>query len=377
MNRLLHRASLVILLATVNYSCERANLSESPPYTASQKLSIVDELLAEYHEYGMFQGSVLIAAKSEIIYQAGLGLANLEWGIENTPKTKFRIASLGKAFTAALILQLVDEGRIDLHAPISKYLPDFDNPVGDQVTVHHLLSHSSGIPGVPQRWEDDNYREPYTMDQLVEFANGSNLEFEPGAEYRYSNNGYNLLGAIVENIAGKAFGAVLRERILDRLGMRDTGLILDHTRILSQMASGYNRLPGNHFENAPYQDEAFAVGAGGMYSTVLDLFKWNEGLTGSELLSDKSKMLMFTPGLGRAGYGWAVGVYVRSDQSRHDLIYGLGGTSGFASTIFRLPDDRIYIIILSNTRQTEPSVIASNITNVLVDIPPNPISPPE
>ena len=371
------RIMIICLLAALSIpSIQAAHAQAVQTGSLADKAKKIDDLMNKYYERGLFQGSALVAMHGEVVYKKSFGLANMEWNIPNTTQTKYRIASLGKSFTAAIILQLMEEGRLDLHTPISKYLPAYRKDAAERVTIHHLLSHTSGVPSVPQEWKDHQYRHPYTVAELVELANQGDLEFEPGTKFSYSNNGYNLLGAIIQNLMGKPFAEVLQERILDRLGMSDTGLVLGHDRIIKHLAMGYNRLQGNKYENAPYMDKSFAVGAGGMYSTLDDMFKWDQALYGNELLSDNSKKLMFASGLGNAGYGWNVGRYVKADRSLHTLVTGAGGTSGFASVIFRLINDRHLIVLLGNIRQIPQGQIASNITNILVDLPVNPIPPP-
>ncbi len=339
---------------------------------AESEAQQVEAILHAYHEIGQFQGSTLVARDGQIIFRAGYGEANIEWGVPNTPETKHRIASHGKSFTAVITLQLVQDGLLDLNEPIATYLPQYRRDNGDRVTIHHLLSHTSGAPRVVPEWEDTNYRNPYTLDRIVALANQLDLESEPGARFNYSNLGYNLLGAIIENVTGKPYAEVLHDRILDPLGMRNTGLTR-HAPILANRAAGSNRLMWGEFVNAPYQDESFAVGAGGMYSTVDDMLKWQEGLFGDALLTEQSKMLMFTRGKGDSGYGCGVATYVKGDGTRNKLVYWMGGTSGAASVTFRLVEDRVSIILLGNMRQIPQGEVASNITNALVDISINPI----
>ena len=181
----------------------------------------IDGLLKQYYDYGQFNGSVLVADKGKIIYEKGFGMANMEWAIANQPDTKFRIGSITKQFTAALVLQLVEEGKIKLDAKLTDYLTDYRKDTGDKVTIHQLLNHTSGIPSYTDNREffREHSRDPYGVADFVKkFASGD-LEFEPGSKFSYNNSGYTLLGAIIEKVTGKSYETVLTERILKPLGM--------------------------------------------------------------------------------------------------------------------------------------------------------------
>ena len=163
----------------------------------------------------------------------------MEWKISNTPDTKFRLGSITKQFTATLIMQLVEEGKVKLDGKLSDYLLDYRKDIGEKVTVHQLLNHTSGIPSytaLPGFFSDVS-RNPYSVADFVKKYASNNLEFEPGSKFSYNNSGYFLLGAIVEKVTGKPYEQVLKEKILDPLGMKNTGY--DHfDRLLEKRASG-------------------------------------------------------------------------------------------------------------------------------------------
>ncbi len=372
MKRREHLAALLVFISTSLTSLTGFAQESSK----AAKIREIGKVLETYHEYGQFQGAALVALHGEVIYRKGIGLANVEWGIPNTPETRYSIASHGKAFTAVLIMQLVEKKELDLHVPIAKYLPAYRKDNAEKVTIHHLLRHTSGVPGVPSEWSETQNRNPYTLDRLVELANLGELEFEPETRFAYSNNGYNLLAAIIERVTGQTYEQVLQERILDPLGMKDTGLV-KHQPIVARRASNYNRLFWGELVNAPYMDESFAVGAGGMYSTVDDMFKWDQALRSDRLLSPASRELLFTPGLGDAGYGWGVGTYTTAgDGNPNTLVYGFGGTNGAASVTYRLIEDNHLIVLLGNIRQVPRQEIVTNLTRVLVGLPVTPLAPP-
>ena len=159
--------------------------------TKSEQL---DKLLNLYHEYGKFNGSVLMADQGKLVYKKGFGMANMEWDIPNKPNTKHRLGSITKQFTAMLILQLAAADKLDLQAPVTKYLSDYPKESGDKITIHHLLTHTSGIPNYtsfPGFFEEES-RNPYTPDAFVEKFANKDLEFTPGEKFNYSNSGYFL-----------------------------------------------------------------------------------------------------------------------------------------------------------------------------------------
>lgn len=316
---------------------------------AQQNVQKIDGLLKQYYDYGQFNGSVLVAEKGKIIYEKGFGMANMEWAIPNQPDTKFRIGSVTKQFTATLILQLVEEGKIKLDGKITDYLTDYRKDTGGKITIHQLLNHTSGIPsytGRPDFFAEFS-RDPYSVADFVKkFASGD-LEFEPGSKFSYNNSGYFLLGAIIEKVTGKSYETVLTERILKPLGMTNSGYD-KHSTLLQKRASGYEKRPAGYV-NAPYLDMSLPYAAGSIYSTVEDLFKWDQSLYEDKILSADSKKLMFTPGLATYGYGISISDQPigKSDQKTKIIGHG-GGINGFNSLITRAVDKRQTVIILDN-----------------------------
>src|SRR5215213_5178822 len=162
----------------------------------------IQELLALAHKYRQFNGSALVAENGKVIYKGAFGQANMEWNIPNTPDTKFRLGSITKQFTATVILQLVEQGKIKLDARLSDYLPEYRKDVGNKVTIHNLLTHTSGIPSYTSQpgFFENVSRNPYKVDDFVKKYASGNLEFEPGSKFSYNNSGYFLLGAIIEHV---------------------------------------------------------------------------------------------------------------------------------------------------------------------------------
>src|SRR6185369_8864309 len=235
---------------------------------AKDKAAKIDELMRAYNGYKQFNGAGLVAENGKVIFKKGYGMANMEWNIPIETDTKFRLGSITKQFTSMLIMQLVQENKIKLDGKLTDYLTDYRKDTGDRITIHQLLNHTSGIPSytsLPNFFQDIS-RNPYSVSDFVKKFTSGDLEFEPGAKWNYNNSGYFLLGAIIERVTGKPYEQVLKERILDPVGMKNTGY--DHSdTIMAKRAAGYERRPAG-FINAPYLDMSLPYAAGSLYSTV-------------------------------------------------------------------------------------------------------------
>ena len=330
----------------------------------------IDEVVTAYHDAGQLNGSVLVAENGEVIYEKGVGWANVAWEIPNTPETKHRIGSVTKHFTSALVLQLVEEGKIDLQAPIRTYLPDYPEPQGSRVTVHHLLNHTSGIPSYTGLSEfGDMMRDPYEPDELIAVVSSMPLEFEPGTDWAYNNSGYFILGRILENVTGEDYADLLRERLLAPLGMDDSGYD-DYAGIEPSEAEGYrNALTG--FEHAAYLDTSLPYAAGMMYSTVRDLYRWDRALYdgAAPFREMATKELWYTPGLEDYAYGWHVAdVQIGEEGPTVRVIEHGGGINGFSTAFRRFPDPQNLIVVIDNT-EGNAGAVAEQISRVLFDQP--------
>ncbi|MEM1041504.1 MAG: serine hydrolase [Bacteroidota bacterium] len=319
----------------------------APLASAQSDFEQLDDLLGRYAEAGQLHGTVLAAQGDDVLYEAAFGEANREWDIPNTPETRFRIASVTKQFTAALVLQLAEDGLLDLDAPISTYLPDYPEAQAG-VTTHQLLNHTSGIPSytsLPGFMQNDT-RDPYTPTEFLSFFSDLPLEFEPGTEFSYNNSGYFLLGLLVETVMGVPYDEALQARLFDPLGLGDSGY--DHTTaIIERRAQGYERT-GRSYRHAPYLDSSIPYAAGMMYSTVGDLHAWTQALHGGEVFESAETLdAMTTPGMGSYGYGLFV-----SDREMGDaevrMIAHSGGIPGFNTQLWYLPETDHTIAVLDN-----------------------------
>ncbi|WP_080058104.1 serine hydrolase [Spirosoma aerolatum] len=351
----------------------------SSPALAQQKADKIDALIQQYVANRQFNGTVLVAEQGKVIFRKGYGMANMEWNISNTPDTKFRLGSITKQFTSMLIMQLVEKGKIKLDGKVTDYLPDYPKATGDKVTIHHLLTHTSGIPsytGFPDFFEKMS-RDPYTPDAFVKKFSDMPLEFEPGSTFSYDNSGYFLLGVIIEKVTGKSYAEVLQEAILKPLQMLNTGYDLADP-IIPKRASGYEKR-GGRYVNAPYLDMTIPYAAGSMYSTVEDLYRWDQALYTDKLLSAQSKETMFTPFLSHYAYGWGVSkTKIGSLKDSLLLIEHTGGINGFNTIISRIPKDKQLVVLLNNTGGAPLGSIRKNILNILynqpVEAPKKPIA---
>lgn len=344
------------------------------PAFAQDKAAKIDALMKLYHDYGQFNGSVLVAEAGEVIYKKGFGLANLEWDIPNAPDTRFRLGSITKQFTSMLILQLVEAGKVALDGKLADYLPTYRRDTGRKVTIHHLLTHSSGIPSYTNlpNFGREAGRNPYGVEEFVKTFCSADLEFEPGSQYKYNNSGYFLLGAVIEAVTGHRYEAVLEERIFRPLGMKDTGY--DHYEsIIKNRAAGYEQsLDG--FRNAAYLDMSGPFAAGALYSTVEDLSLWDRALYTDKLLSPTMRALLFKPqikaGAADYGYGWGVGKKLLPVSKREvSSVSHAGGINGFASIIERLVDDRHLVVLLTNAGGANLRGLSAAIIRILYGEP--------
>jgi len=338
---------------------------------SGDKAARIDEYLTRANKIGQFNGAALVAENGKVIYKKGLGLANMEWNVPNETDTKFRLASITKQFTAALILQLVEQGKLKLDGKLSEYLPDYRKDVGDKVTIHHLLTHTSGIPSYTSRpkFLEEVSRNPQTVTEFVKQYASGDLEFEPGSKFRYNNSGYFLLGAIIEKIHGKPYEQVIKENIFDPLGMKNSGYDR-HSTLLSKRASGYQKTPAGYV-NAPYLDMSIPYAAGSLYSTVEDLYLWDQALYTDKIISAKNREVMYKPFLDNYAYGWNISK-VSFGQSKETVnsISHTGGIHGFSTIIVRYPEQKNLIVLLDNTSQGGSlDQINRDLTNILYGQP--------
>lgn len=306
-----------------------------------------DEYMNALVNQARFTGSVLVARDGKVIFGKGYGLANAELDVPNTPQTKFRLGSVTKQFTAAVILLLQERGKLNVQDPICKYL-DNCPAAWSEITIHHLLSHTGGIPNFTS-FPDylPKMMMPVTAQEMIARFKDKPLDFKPGEKWSYSNSGYFLLGYITEKAAGESYESFLQKNIFEPLKMTNSGY--DHfDTILKKRATGYSLAKGKTV-NSAYLDMTQPYSAGSLYSTVDDLFLWNEALYSGKLLSAKSREAMITPVKNEYAYG--LGVQTKSGRK---MISHGGGINGFATFIARFPNESVTVVVLRNSDYGSP-----------------------
>ena len=322
----------------------------------------IDELLTAYASQNKLNGSVLVAQKGKIIYEKGFGYRNAEQKIPNDVNSIFQIGSITKQITAAVIMQLQQEGKLSVKDKLSKYFSGFVN--GDKITIENLLTHTSGI----HNYTDDSVvmksdlAKHYSQQEMLKLFAGYSPDFEPGMNWRYSNSGYSILGYIIEKVEKKPYEKVVRQRIFQPLLMTNSGF--DFTNLSSpNKTKGYFSINPNPMP-APIMDSTIAYSAGAIYSTVGDLYKWERALYTNKLLKPESWKTVFTPYKNKYGYGWGI-----------DSLYGKlltthsGGIPGYSSNILRFPQDEAVVIVFDNSSSGAVTAISKNIAAILFNQP--------
>ena len=304
----------------------------------------VQDLIEREAAYHHFNGNVLVQSSSSINYEASFGYADLEKETSIHKHSRFDIGSLTKQFTAAAILHLVHDGKINLDDRINDHLGSFANNKWKKVTIHQLLTHTSGIPSIYQTEQGLDIffpeEEPIALEDLIlKFSEGK-LISSPGKEFNYSNSGYVLLAAIIENVTGSTFEEYLQRKIFDAYGLEHTSFLPDSNSALPYF--GY--LPSN-IVRAPIYHYSWSIGAGGVYSTTHDLSTWVEVITSDNFLTQELRATFITNhtrDLGNLGYGYGWQI-TRDGIVEHD-----GGTYGFISFLSFDPKTKDHHVLLTN-----------------------------
>jgi CubicO group peptidase (beta-lactamase class C family) len=333
--------------------------TESPPPSPSRELeadhpaSKIDKTLSFLTEEELFTGTVLVAQNGEVLLNQGYGLADRDKNLPNTPQTKYRLGSITKQFTAMAILMLQDQGKLNVQEPICRSIPECP-AAWQEVTIHHLLTHTSGIPNFTDFPDYETTRaSPSSPLQTIARFKDEPLNFKPGEQHSYSNSGYIVLGYVIEQASGQSYETFLKQNIFAPLQMKNTGY--DHND--GSLATGYTGFY-TQWEKAPYIDMTIPDAAGGFYSTSEDLYRWDQALYTEQLVSQELLHLMFTPHVKildsdlSYGYGWVVG-----EMNNHQAVAHSGRIEGFATDIKRYPADKATVIVLSNRDTTNAGIV--------------------
>ncbi|CAN5343211.1 hypothetical protein BH10BAC1_BH10BAC1_11790 [soil metagenome] len=311
-----------------------------------------------------FSGVVYVVKNDSVCLKQAYGYADRETKTPNTYTTKFRIGSVTKQFTAAAIMLLEEEGKLSTTDKLSKYFPDF--PKGDEVTLHLLLSHRSGIKDYTNA--KDIYKKDtvfYTQTKMITLIKKLGYVFPPNKKCEYSNSNYYLLGCIIEKVSGMQYEQFLTERIFTPIGLNATGVDKNNV-LLHDEAKGYENNNKKGFKPGKYIKLETAYSAGCLYSTIEDMYKWSRSLRVNNVISESSKEKMFTPytfsnSIEHFGYG-----AIADSFTVHRKIWHSGGIYGFTSQFVIYPEDNITIIILSNSDCEIDNAQTSNVLSAIL-----------
>lgn len=334
----MHHLALLLpaMLAPVQQS---PTAQDSAPPALEQR---IDQFIRPYAASNNFTGVILVRRRGRVQLEKGYGMANYELGVPNSGWSRFHMASVTKAFTAAAILLLEERGKLSLNDPVSRHLPGYPN--GDRIRIEHLLKHTAGIPnlGNAPEWAREE-RLPHTTEELVGLFQNLPLEFEPGSETRYSNSNYNLLTLILEKVAGQSYESFLRENVGTPLGLRSTSDGSDMTRLVPNRATGVEPDGLRDVRLPRFIDWSGRKGSGSLVTTASDLDRFVEALYGGKLLQPGSVAKILAPAEGFA-FGWTRGERVGRKQMR-----SAGRSPGYNASVERYLDDGTTVIVLSNS----------------------------
>lgn len=346
-------ATIVLLLTTLAYTPASARQTDR-----------IDVIVREEMTAQRIPGMAVAVIQGErVLHAQGYGIANVEHNVPVTDRTILQSGSLGKQFTATVVMLQVQDGRLSLASPIAKYLDNAPAAWRD-ITIRHLLTHTSGIPDYNDGQLD--YRKDYTENELVKFAATLPLDFTPGAEWKYSNTGYILLGALVRKVSDTFYGDVLRDRVFKPLGMT-TARIISEADVVPHRAAGY-RLERGELRNQQWVSPSLNTTAdGSLYLSLQDLIAWDRGIRSGAVLRPESWKQIFTPvtlNSGRVhpyGFGFEVDRIAGQDIQRHG-----GAWQGFKTYIARYLGDDLTIIALANLAQANPKRVVDRLAASMI-----------
>lgn len=335
----------------------------------------LQKLMEAYQTQGTFNGTVLIAQKGKVIYSGGVGYANMEWKIKNTPETKFYLASISKTFTSVVVMKLIDQGKLSLDTKLSEVLKWYRTDIGNKVTIRHLLNHTSGVGNYLNMKGKSIYQVAdefgtAPIDKLAfakKYCQGD-LEFEPGTQWNYNNTAYFLLGLIIEEVSGKSYENAVNDFIFKPLGMTNSGDVQVHSdQVIPGLASSYLR-NFTDFTHPPYWNMSTAFAQGSIYSNAYDLIKYDQALYDPNFLSKASYDAMFTPNLNNYGCGWEnKELPVGKDKAMKKINTHEGFLFSWHTRLYRIPEDQYLILIFSNGGGVYLEGICSGILDILYD----------
>jgi len=353
------------LLVSVFFFLFFIHLQFEPPLVGEEikktgiSVTEVDAYIQPYMDAGCFSGAILIARNGKVSFKKGYGLANREFDIPVSSETKFHIASVSKIFTAMAVMILQERGKLSVENTLDLFIPDY--PQGNTITIHHLLTHTSGIPNVNSLAEyEKKSKFPQTLEKIILMIKTKPLEFSPGEKYEYSNSNYNLLAYIIKKISGLNYGTFLYENIFKPLDMTNTGHRGDMSVVVKNLASGYTPHGPSGIKKVRFLDWSIKTGNGSLYSTVMDLYKLDRAFYMKKILNKNSLDQMFKNYAKGVGYGCFVG-----KRLNRRVVRANGRSPGFTSCFDRYVNADACIIILSNNYSPVPHVAVKDLAAIL------------
>ncbi|MBK7980875.1 MAG: beta-lactamase family protein [Ignavibacteriae bacterium] len=334
-------------------------------YSQNNMENKIDQIFEEFQNGIVPGASVTVLIKDKLIYQKGIGYADLENQIKIEPKTNFRLASITKQFTALSILLLENEGKISLDDSLTKFFPQFP-AYGNKIEVRNILQHTSGFLDYEDFVNEDS-SQVLDKDVLRILMDQDSTYFEPGNEHRYSNSGYAVLAMIIEKLSGKSFAGFVRERIFEPLQMFNSVAFENGISEVPNRAYGYVKV-NNNYEFSDQSSTSAVLGDGGIYCSAIDLLKWNKEVENPTLLPKDKFIKSFEKGKNAKGeefdygFGWRLDPY-----KNYKRIYHTGSTCGFSNIYMKIPSDDLTIIVLMNIRDLEAKNYAEKIADLFIE----------
>ncbi|MGA3194419.1 MAG: serine hydrolase domain-containing protein [Terriglobales bacterium] len=340
--------------------CARQVEAEEP--NPAQTDAVDTYIRAEMEKQRIPGAALLVSRGGKIVRAQGYGLANVELQVAVKPETIFQSGSMGKQFTATAIMMLVEEGKIGLDDPLTKYFPEAP-AAWKQVTIRELLSHTAGFTDYPKSFD---MRRDYTEAQMLKIVQAIPLAYAPGTSWSYSNLGYLTLGILIHKVTGEFYGDFLQQRIFRPLGMNTTRIISE-ADIVPNRAAGYRLVKGALKNQEWVSPTVNTTADGSLYFSIMDLAKWDAALYGEGLLKQSSLEKMWTiaklkngkPNSGHYGFGWFI-----ENKKGDNVVEHEGQWQGFETMISRYRDDKLTVVVLTNLDSAAPGAIADRVAEI-------------
>jgi len=335
------------------------------PLAATDFSGPIDTLFKDYNQPGVPGASVIVIREGKVLYKHAYGLADVEAHTAATAKTNYRLASFTKQFTAMCVMILAERHKLNLDDLLTRFFPDYP-AYGKDITVRQLLTHTSGIKAYEEVMPKDQTAQLHDIDVLNLLKHQTETYFPPGMQYRYSNTGYAHLALIVEKASGMSFAAFLKKNIFGPLKMHDTVAFENGISTVRNRAYGYSK-KGEAFERTDQSPTSAVLGDGGIYSSVDDLFLWDQTLYTTKLVSDDMLHQAWTPTIttngkqSNYGFGWELGELKGMKTLRHG-----GATIGFRTAILRIPEKKFTVIVLVNRSEGNPTAMADAVAELVL-----------